>query len=174
MEFSRQEYWSGLPFRSPGDLPNPGIKPRSPELQADSLSSAPTGKPYEYMKVKVLDAQSCPTPWAVASQAPLSMGFSRQGYWSGLPCRPPGRLPRTSQADCSPSEPYARVLFRGLHSLLPSAEPQSPVRDTLSWMPLLSCLSQTASRSSSRSRNCSITVRQPHRALSGDRPVSCR
>jgi len=37
MEFSRQEYWSGLPFPSPEDLPNPGIKPRSPALQADSL-----------------------------------------------------------------------------------------------------------------------------------------
>ena len=39
MEFSRQEYWSGFPFPSPGDLPNPGIEPRSPELQADSLLS---------------------------------------------------------------------------------------------------------------------------------------
>ena len=37
MEFSRQEYWSGLPFPSPGDLPNPVIEPRSPALQADSL-----------------------------------------------------------------------------------------------------------------------------------------
>ena len=37
MGFSRQEYWSGLPFPSPGDLPNPGIEPRSPALQADSL-----------------------------------------------------------------------------------------------------------------------------------------
>ena len=37
MGFSRQKYWSGLPFPSPGDLPNPGIKPRSPTLQADSL-----------------------------------------------------------------------------------------------------------------------------------------
>ena len=37
MGFSRQGYWSGLPFPSPGDLPNPGIKPRSPALQADSL-----------------------------------------------------------------------------------------------------------------------------------------
>ena len=36
MGFSRQEYWSGLPFPSPGDLPNPGIEPRSPALQADS------------------------------------------------------------------------------------------------------------------------------------------
>ena len=37
MGFSRQEYWSGLPFPSPGDLPDPGIEPRSPALQADSL-----------------------------------------------------------------------------------------------------------------------------------------
>ena len=39
--FSRQEYWSGLPFPSPGDLPDPGIKPKSPALQADSLLSKP-------------------------------------------------------------------------------------------------------------------------------------
>ena len=43
--FSRQEYWSGLPFPSPGDLPNPGIEPRSPTLLADSLTSEPPGKP---------------------------------------------------------------------------------------------------------------------------------
>jgi len=42
--FSRQEYWSGLPFPSPGDLPDPGIKPGSPVLQADSLSTEPPGK----------------------------------------------------------------------------------------------------------------------------------
>ena len=45
MVFSRQEYWSGLPFPSPGDLPDPGIEPRSPTLQADALTSAPPGKP---------------------------------------------------------------------------------------------------------------------------------
>ena len=45
MEFFRPEYWSGLPFPSPGDLPNPGIEPRSPSLQADSLSAGPQGKP---------------------------------------------------------------------------------------------------------------------------------
>ena len=39
MGFSRQEYWSGLPFTSPGDLPDPGIEPRSPALQADALTS---------------------------------------------------------------------------------------------------------------------------------------
>ena len=41
MGFSRQEYWSGLPFPSPGDLPDPGIEPRSPALQADALPSEP-------------------------------------------------------------------------------------------------------------------------------------
>ena len=45
MEFSRPEYWSGYPFPSPGDLPDPGIKPRSPTLQADSLPAEPQGKP---------------------------------------------------------------------------------------------------------------------------------
>ena len=45
MGFSRQEYWSVLPFPSPGDLPNPGIEPGSPALQADALPSEPPGKP---------------------------------------------------------------------------------------------------------------------------------
>ena len=45
MGFSRQKQWSVLPFPPPGDLPNPGIKPRSPTLQADALPSEPPGKP---------------------------------------------------------------------------------------------------------------------------------
>ena len=45
MEFSRSEYWCGSPLPSPGDHPNPGIKPRSPTLQADSLPAEPQGKP---------------------------------------------------------------------------------------------------------------------------------
>ena len=45
MGFSRPEYWSELPFPSPGDLPKPGIKPGSPVLQADSLPAEPRGKP---------------------------------------------------------------------------------------------------------------------------------
>ena len=44
MEFSREEYWSGLPFPSPGYLPDPGIEPRSPAFQADTLPSEPSGK----------------------------------------------------------------------------------------------------------------------------------
>ena len=45
MGFSRQEYWSGVPLPSPGDLPNPGIEPGSPAFQADALTSEPPGKP---------------------------------------------------------------------------------------------------------------------------------
>ena len=50
MGFSRQEYWSGLPFPSPGDLPNPGIEPKSPALQADTLPSEPPEKVKERVK----------------------------------------------------------------------------------------------------------------------------
>ena len=46
VEFSKQECWSGLPFSSPGDLPDPGIEPGSPALQADALPSEPPGKPH--------------------------------------------------------------------------------------------------------------------------------
>ena len=45
MGFSREEHWSGLPLSSPGDLPDPGIEPRSPALQADSLLTELCGKP---------------------------------------------------------------------------------------------------------------------------------
>ena len=75
MRFSRQEYWSGLPFPSPGDLPNPGIEARSPALQADA-------------HVQLCDPTDC-----VAYQAPMSMGFPRQECWSGLPFPSPGGLP---------------------------------------------------------------------------------
>ena len=50
MGFSRQEYWRGLPLPSPGDLPNPGIKPGSRTLEADALTSEPPGKPTRHIK----------------------------------------------------------------------------------------------------------------------------
>ena len=53
MGFSRQENWSGLSFPSPGDLPNPGIKPGSPALQAAALPSEPPGNPYSIIKMQV-------------------------------------------------------------------------------------------------------------------------
>ena len=46
VEFSRQEYWSGLPLAPPGDLPNPGIEPQSPALRANALPTKLLGKPY--------------------------------------------------------------------------------------------------------------------------------
>ena len=51
MGFSRQEYWSGLPFPSPKDLPDPGIEPGSPAFQADALTSEPPGKPCIYIYI---------------------------------------------------------------------------------------------------------------------------
>ena len=53
MGFSRQEYWGGLPSPSPGDLPNPGIKPGSPALQADYLPTELGGKPYSYIYINM-------------------------------------------------------------------------------------------------------------------------
>ena len=64
MEFSRQEYWSGLPFSSPGDLSDPGIELRSSALQADSLPSEPPGKPeltsslYDFYSITFSNLQS--------------------------------------------------------------------------------------------------------------------
>ena len=54
MGSSRQDHWSGLPFSSPGDLPDSGIEPGSPELQADSLPSEPPGKPKRLKRPSLL------------------------------------------------------------------------------------------------------------------------
>ena len=93
---------------SPGDLLDPGIEPRSPVLQVDSSLSEPPGEPILVKDTKYIDTHtrmyacllsrfSCvwlfTTLWTVAQQAPLSMGFSRQKYSSGLPCPPPVDLP---------------------------------------------------------------------------------
>ena len=61
MGFSRQEYWSGLPFPFPGHLPDPGIEPRSPALEEDALTSEPPGKPRRKLVQFRSVAQSCPT-----------------------------------------------------------------------------------------------------------------
>ena len=73
MEFSRQEYWNGLPFPSPGDLTDPGIEPRSPTLQADSLPS----EPLQGHAVQLSRVQLFVTPWTTACQASLSITNSR-------------------------------------------------------------------------------------------------
>ena len=108
-----QEYWSGKPISSPGDFPDPGIEPGSPAFAGRFFNSwatreGPIYHMYVYvcvvcvcvcvcmcmcMHIKLL--QSCltfSTIWTIACQAPLSMGFSRHEYWSGLACPPPGDL----------------------------------------------------------------------------------
>ena len=82
MGFSRQEYWSGLPFPSSGDLPNPGTEPTCPALAADAAAKS--------RRVRL-----CVTPEMAAHQAPPSLGFSRQEHWSGLPFPSPGDLPNS-------------------------------------------------------------------------------
>ena len=74
MGFSRQEYWSGLPFSPPGDLPDPGIEPWSPALWADALPSKPPGKP-QYVKKNV------PYPLPRLSWILLLLSSS---WWSSL------------------------------------------------------------------------------------------
>ena len=70
MGFSRQDWWSGLPFPSPGDLPNPGTEPESPVLQADALLSEPPGKPLKRKgpsffctAVRGCKVSKCCSPW---------------------------------------------------------------------------------------------------------------
>ena len=82
MGFSRQEFWSGLPFPSPGDLPNPGIEPRSPTLQADVLTSAPPGK---FLVVKNPPAHSQGACWKNISITKSRKRLARVGSWACLP-----------------------------------------------------------------------------------------
>ena len=99
--FRTQEYWNGLLFPSPGDLPHPGIKPQSPTLQPPGkmLKHAGVSGIQIICKCKQLQNQlfsrsimsdSLEIPWTVPCQTPLSMVFPRQVYWSGLPFPSPG------------------------------------------------------------------------------------
>ena len=79
MGFSRQECWSGFPFPSPGDLPNPGIEPGSPALRADALSSETPGKPLDWKKrIKVYEDQDSSPGWwhSPRHQTPLPLYVS--------------------------------------------------------------------------------------------------
>ena len=148
MGFSRQEYWDELPCPLPGGLPKPGIEPRSPTLQVDSLRVELPGKPRTYYAAVAASLQSCPTlwdpidsslsgcsipgilqartlewvaisfsnqcmkvkslscvrlfstTWTAAYQAPPSMGFSRQEYWSGLPLPSPEHTMMNPKNEC--------------------------------------------------------------------------
>ena len=76
MVFSRQEYRSGLPFPSPGDLPHPGIKPGTPALEADVLTSEPPGKPN---LDSILKSRDITLPIKV--HLVKAMVFSRSNVW---------------------------------------------------------------------------------------------
>ena len=123
MGFFRQEYWSGLPFPSSEDLPNPGIEAASllsPALSGRFFTTSATWKALvTKVKVKLLSyVWLFTTPWTVAHQAPQSMEFSRQECWSGLPFPSPGDLPNPGiepgfpapQTDALPSEPNVLIL----------------------------------------------------------------
>ena len=99
MEFFRQVYWSGLPFTSPGDLPNPEIEPASPTLEADSLPSEPLGKTrwcmYQCKSICQHDLPLSPVCWVlfvcgfVENQLSLlrlycDLALSKENYWRGF------------------------------------------------------------------------------------------
>ena len=100
-EISRQAYWSELPSPSPGHLPYPRIKPASPVSPAWVGGFLPLG-------------------YQGSSLASLSLGFSRQEYWSGLPFPSPRHLPNPG------IEPWSRTLEA---DTLTSEPPGKPIKD---------------------------------------------
>ena len=83
MGFSRQEYWSGLPSPSPGDLPNPGIEPGSPTLQAEALTSEPPGKlitVYTAMYLITVKGLTDPLPQSKITGLELTIERSYQSH----------------------------------------------------------------------------------------------
>ena len=143
MEFSRPEYWSGyFPFPSPGDLPNSGIKPRSPTLQTDSL-------PTELWKLPSVQLLSCvqhfATPWIAACQASLSITNSRSflklmSIELVMPsshlilCHPLLLLPQSLPA--SGSFPMSQLFAWGGPSIGVSASASVLPMNTQDWSPL--------------------------------------
>ena len=142
---SRQEYWSGLPFPSPGDLRDPVIKPvclMSPKLAGQFFTTGAT-----CLRITHSVMSDSATPWSAVHQASLSMGFPRQEYWSGLPFPSPGHLPNpgikpaspTLQADSLPSAPPGKpVKTPGVKKMLIFSQPivlicqPSPMRKSCS------------------------------------------
>ena len=100
---------AGLPFPSPGDLSSLETEPTSPALAGGFFTTEPPGKP-QVTKLPSLCLLSCFSPIqlfavlrTVTYQTSLSMGFSRQEYWSVLPCLAPGYLPNTGIKPTSPA-----------------------------------------------------------------------
>ena len=114
MEFSRQEHWSGLPFPSPGDLPDPGIK--------FNLGLLHYHLSHQCVLSRFSHIQLFATLWTTTHQTPLSMEFSRQEYWSGLLCTPPGDLP---DPGIEPTSLRSPALAGGFFMLAPLEKPLS-------------------------------------------------
>ena len=143
MESSRQEYWSGLPFPSPGDLPDPGIEPRSPALQAwilnlvspdsqtdiarqiekdlEELTQSRSLRYLGYVPVLSL-VRLFATPRTIVHQTPLSMKLSRQKYCSSrLPFPIPGDLP---DPGIKPMSPASSALPKGFFTTVHMESPE--------------------------------------------------
>ena len=125
MGFSWQEYWSGLLCPPPGDLPDPGIEPMSlisPALAGGFSTFSATWEDLFtvlswflfFCMLRHCNVQLCVTPWSVARQAPLSMGFSWQEHWSRLPCPPPAHLPNL---EIKPVFPMSPALVGGFFTM---------------------------------------------------------
>ena len=104
MGLPKQEYWSGLPFPPPGDLPNPGIKPTFPELQADSLPLSQLGGPFccissvqSLSGVRLCDPMDCSTPgFPVHQSTPGDYSDSCPSSWWCHPTISPSIVPFSS------------------------------------------------------------------------------
>ena len=108
MGFYRQEYWSGLPFPSPGDLPNPGIEPASPALQAGSLPLSHQGSPSKY-------TGSCVIPTVKLPLLPTQR-FPVSPCSELLPSLPPGR-PATASFSVLLVLPFLDCRYEWNHTL---------------------------------------------------------
>ena len=113
MGFSRQEYWSGLPFPSPGDLPDPGIKPGSPAFRADSLSSVifkkQILKTYDNLTISSLTSRVKTAAVVYSFNFPEDKNETNKGprlpcsqavKTSGFHCRDVGSIPGQGSAAC--------------------------------------------------------------------------
>ena len=120
--FSRQEYWNGLSFPSPVHLSDPGVEPTSPvslALSGGFFTTKAAGKSSRSMGVCSVTLVVSSSLWPhglVDCQAPLSMEFSRQEFWSGLPFPPPRDHPNSRIKPSSPT--MQRILYH-----LATAEP---------------------------------------------------
>ena len=128
MGFSRQEYWSGLPFPSPGDLPNAGTEPAyfaSPALAGGFFATSTTWEALCLVTQCLTLCDPCKFFGLQPTRLLCPWGFSKQEYWSGLLCPPPGDFPNPEveprspalQVDALPPEPPEKLKNTGVGNL---------------------------------------------------------